>query len=424
MKRQGPKPVLKFGSKSAAGSQGLYRVLPFQKSWIAIFILAAMDLVFLLPAIATFNQAITEWAKHDSLFDLVAAIFLSAWLLGWMIAPVLITGILVLMLFGREILIADPGKVEIRIGIPMAGLSVQYKSAKMRNLRYVKPVEKSSTSWRGNHMVFDYGTDSVAVGSAITVEDFDELRSRLRVATASDIRKRDILPGETGPIAPAEKKIASKITTMESAVAEPANQPLSLTSVSSLLLIFVNLLPIVGSVFFNWNLSDIMVLYWAESAVIGFFNACKIIKIGKSFAILAVPFFIGHFGGFMAIHFLFLWTIFVKPDQPEFANTSELVVVADMFRALWPALLGLFISHAFSFYQNFLGRREYLKRTVNKQMSEPYSRIIFMHLALIFGGGLSMALGGSTIVLLIIIVCKIVFDVKAHLKQHGTENTG
>ena len=50
-------------------------------------------------------------------------------------------------------------------------------------------------------------------------------------------------------------------------------------------------------------------------------------------------------------------------------------------------------------------------------MSEPYERIAFMHLVLIFGGGLTLVLGEPTPVLLVVIALKIWFDVKAHLKQ-------
>ena len=59
-------------------------------------------------------------------------------------------------------------------------------------------------------------------------------------------------------------------------------------------------------------------------------------------------------------------------------------------------------------------------------MSEPYSRIIFMQMVLIFGGGLTMVLGSPVPVLLIMIVLKIFFDIKAHLKQHsgGKHNKG
>jgi hypothetical protein len=51
-------------------------------------------------------------------------------------------------------------------------------------------------------------------------------------------------------------------------------------------------------------------------------------------------------------------------------------------------------------------------------MSDPYGRIIFMHMVLIFGGGLAMVLGEPTFVLLGVIALKVVFDIRAHLKQH------
>ena len=61
---------------------------------------------------------------------------------------------------------------------------------------------------------------------------------------------------------------------------------------------------------------------------------------------------------------------------------------------------------------------------MNQQMTEPYSRIIFMHLVLIFGGGLTLVLGNPAPVLLLVIGLKIYFDVKAHLKQHAGNPTG
>ena len=180
--------------------------------------------------------------------------------------------------------------------------------------------------------------------------------------------------------------------------------PLSLTSPSTLLLIIVNLIPIAGSIFLGWNLADVMVLYWAESAVIGFFNICKIAVISRWMTLLAGPFFVGHFGGFMSIHFLFIYTIFIKQPQAGNVSGGDLTEVAQLFIDLWPALAALFISHAFSFYRNFLGRQEYRGRTLKDQMSEPYNRIIFMHMVIIFGGGLTLVLGGPAPILLIVIV--------------------
>jgi hypothetical protein len=93
------------------------------------------------------------------------------------------------------------------------------------------------------------------------------------------------------------------------------------------------------------------------------------------------------------------------------------------FRRIWPALAALFVSHAFSFKMNSLGRKEYRGRSLNDQMSESYRRIIFMHIVLIVGGGLTMVLGSPALILPAIIALKTYFDVKAHMKQHANIKT-
>ena len=415
MIRKGLRPGFKFGLDSPGEVGDYRRVLPIRRSWPAIAILAAMDIAFSIPAVSTFQQAASEWSRFDSLFDLVGALFLSAWLLGWVIAPLIMTSILVLMLFGREVLKASPGVVEIFIGVPAIGITMRYDVSKMRNLRFEHPRKKSPKSWRGDHLVFDYGANTAAVGCNINGDELSAIRSQLKTATGNDIRQGDALLAEIE-----ERWDQDKVSPPEPLAAEVvvSNAPLTLASPSTLVLIIANLIPVAGSVLLGWNLGDVMVLYWAESAIIGFFNVCKIAVISRWMVLLVGPFFVGHFGGFMAIHFLFLYTIFVKP-QTGMAAGEDLADVTQLFVSLWPALAALFISHAFSFYKNFLGRHEFRGRTVNQQMTEPYSRIIFMHLVLIFGGGLTLVLGSPAPVLILVMGLKIYFDVKAHLKQHA-----
>lgn len=416
MIRKGLKPGFRLAIDRRSGDYHFRRVFPFRRSWVAIAVLAGFDAVFMFPAIATFNQALTEWGRFDSLFDLVGALFLSAWLLGWMVAPLLMTTGLILMLFGREVVKARPGAIEIFLGLPLVGVRTSYDPAGMRNLRLSRPPKKSGKGWRGPHLEFDYGANAIAFGSDIGTGEFADLRTQLQMATGTKIRRGDAQPDEFTPEWEKQEPARADPGLAESSV---AGIPVALTSASTLLLIIANLIPIAGSVFLDWNLADVLVLYWAESAVIGFFNICKIIVIGRWEAVLAGPFFLGHFGGFMVIHFLFLYTLFIEPSQKSTGPEGDLADVARLFVVLWPALVALFASHGFSFYKNFLGRKEYLGRTVRSQMSEPYTRIIFMQFVLIFGGGLSMALGGPVLILLIVIALKIYFDVRAHLKQHA-----
>jgi hypothetical protein len=429
MIRKGLRPKFKVGLGVPGKHDGLHRILPFRRSWIAIGVVAVMDCVFVIPAVSAFKRAAEGWSGFDSLFDLVATVFLSGWLLGWVIAPLLMTGLLALILFGREIIKARPGTVEIFIGLPLVGVSALYEVSKMRNLRIAQPAEKSGTSWRGRHFVFDYGANSVQVGSAVDSEDAAELNSRIQMAAGQEIRHGAALPEDIQTHwEPPESKEASshkqnrgsEIHHLLSDVSAIDAEPVTLTSFSSLALILANLMPVAGTVFLGWKLSDVMVLYWAESAVIGFFNVCKIAVIGRWAALAAGPFFVGHFGGFMAVHFLFIYSIFVEGPQSGMSSGGDLGTVVQLFIGLWPAVAALFFSHAFSFFANFLGRYEYRGRTVKKQMSEPYSRIIFMHLVLIFGGGLTMFLGEPAPVILLVIGLKVYFDVKAHLKERAS----
>src|SRR5210317_129439 len=112
----------------------------------------------------------------------------------------------------------------------------------------------------------------------------------------------------------------------------------------------------------------------------------------------------------MAIHFLFLYHFFIQGI--EATSPVELEDVAILFSTLWPALAALFISHGISFIQNFVGHQEYRNKTVGMQMYEPYQRIIFMHLVIIFSAGLMLMTNDSTVVLLLVIVAKIVVDIR------------
>jgi hypothetical protein len=79
MIRKGLKPGLKISLDLPTEEDGFRRVMPFRRSWIAIAVLAAMDAAFILPAVFTFRQALSERGNFDSLFDLVAALFSCTW---------------------------------------------------------------------------------------------------------------------------------------------------------------------------------------------------------------------------------------------------------------------------------------------------------------------------------------------------------
>ncbi|MEJ8566028.1 DUF6498-containing protein [Elongatibacter sediminis] len=401
-------------------------VYPFRRHWPAIAIVLVLDAVFLVPAVGALREAVGGWAGFESLFDLVFAIFISAWLLGWSIAPLLLTMILVALLFGREVIVADRGRLRLFIGLPLIGIAADYDPSRMRNVRFERPPPKSGKSWRGAHLAFDYGANTGAFGSHLDPVAASGLRNRVEMVTGVSFGRGEAEPvdlagqWEPNPIlsAAADAGEAVDPLTEPAAPAEPQRES-RLASLSSLALIAANLVPVAGTVFLGWRLSDVMVLYWAESAVIGIFNVIKIAMIGRWAALLAGPFFVGHFGGFMAVHFLFIYTLFV--EGPRSDSAGDLTEVGRLFADLWPALVALAVSHGYSFFANFVARGEYRNRSIKDQMSDPYTRIVFMHLVLIFGGFVVLLLGESTPVLLVVIALKVAFDLRAHWREHGKQ---
>lgn len=186
--------------------------------------------------------------------------------------------------------------------------------------------------------------------------------------------------------------------------------------ISGIALVVANLVPILGVIFFDWQVGDVLLVYWAESAVIGVFNIAKMAYVDRWRVLAQGPFFAFHYGFFMYGHLRFIYGFLIEdPDDPTGFVISK--VFAE-FHLLFPALFALFVSHGVSFYVNFLGKREYEGRLIKDQMMEPYRRIIVMHMTIIFGGALTMAFESQLPALFLLIVLKVSVDLYAHHKEH------
>jgi len=80
-------------------------------------------------------------------------------------------------------------------------------------------------------------------------------------------------------------------------------------------LLAANTIPLWGVAFLNWDAFVIVALYWSENLIIGFYNVLKIAFARTTNAsdivthlskLFLIPFFIIHYGGFTAIHGLFI----------------------------------------------------------------------------------------------------------------------
>jgi uncharacterized protein DUF6498 len=74
-------------------------------------------------------------------------------------------------------------------------------------------------------------------------------------------------------------------------------------------------------------------------------------------------------------------------------------------------------SHGFSFFHNYLAGGEYRRVSLPRLMAQPYGRVVVLHLAILGGGFLVMALHSAVGALVLLIVVKTAIDLGAHLAE-------
>lgn len=206
---------------------------------------------------------------------------------------------------------------------------------------------------------------------------------------------------------------------------------------SALVLVLGNLFPIFGVVFLNWDVGALVVLYWSENLIIGAYNIVRMITVAGFAGIPQSLFFLVHYGGFCAVHGLFIQVLLLDTepalndmDWPFILVFVELLfdVCAQMFATAptaWiVAFIGLAISHGYSFFSNFIGAGEYLRTTAAALMAAPYKRIVALHVAIVVGGFAVMTLGAPTILLAVLVALKTVVDLRLHRRSHRGAQSG
>ena len=189
-------------------------------------------------------------------------------------------------------------------------------------------------------------------------------------------------------------------------------------TISGIFLILVNLIPLVGVLVLKWNIGSIMVLYWSENIVVGIYNILKMAQAtGKDEKPVLhskgkpvtnrwglIFFFIFHYGFFTLGHGIFVFVFFKKS--------------APVISAVFPVFIMLFISHGISYRQNFIKSGEYKRVSFQKLFSQPYKRIVIMHITIIATGTSVQGMGSPLLPLLLMVVLKTGIDSYAHIREH------
>lgn len=222
---------------------------------------------------------------------------------------------------------------------------------------------------------------------------------------------------------------------------------------SAWVLICVNLGLIAGVIVWDWQVFDIVFLYWVENLVIGGINVLKmavanpddeslttlaestkpgtgpdsdkktrssiskaaLARAGGVFKTTFIVFFIIHYGMFCYGHGVFVISMF---GDGSLASGDS--VRTDMLNGTMLFAIGLLAaSHLFSFFRNFIAGGEYRRTHPTTLMTRPYGRIVALHITIILGAFLTMAFDSPLGLLVILIVLKTLVDLAMHESERN-----
>ena len=227
-------------------------------------------------------------------------------------------------------------------------------------------------------------------------------------------------------------------------------------------LVAVNVIPLVGVLFLGWDLITLLAVYWAENGVVGLYAVARILTAGRAIPLFdgrraralagppqpppppgataaispglalaaMVAFFCVHYGIFWFVHGIFVWVVLpmlvgMRDVVPTFVATGDPVqpfAVASPGgypdgTAVLIAAGFLALSHGVSFVANWLVGGEHLTSTPVAQTTAPYTRVVILHLTILFGAFGVALLGAGIAPLVVLVVLKTVVDVAAHLAE-------
>jgi len=194
-------------------------------------------------------------------------------------------------------------------------------------------------------------------------------------------------------------------------------------------LLIYNSVPLLGVIFLRWDPAGLILLYIAETVIIGIVNILKIFLAQVPVENNQKP---GIFGKlFIALFFMVHYNFFVIGQTVIISSSVGVNISDDGFLPMvlinllaylvtspwWVGVVAAVIIHFYYFLFEYVGKAEYTKDSPVTVMFSPYPRIIVQQFVGIFGGML-VALSGFPILMLILLqVLKTIAEVVGHVFQ-------
>jgi len=188
------------------------------------------------------------------------------------------------------------------------------------------------------------------------------------------------------------------------------------------LIILTNTIPLLGILMWNWELRSVLLLYWTENIILGAYTLLRLLtytpkkessiqsKIGLSL------FFTVHYGTFCFVHLIFLTVLtsgdINNPSAPPFPELS------DLGKGFTFGILSMIAFQFYDYITLFIQTGQYKQPGIKgKIMSSPYKHIVVIHIAIILGAFLALALKTPIAILVIVIIGKTLIDLKAEKRK-------
>jgi hypothetical protein len=183
--------------------------------------------------------------------------------------------------------------------------------------------------------------------------------------------------------------------------------------------IVVNLVPVIGVLFWGWSAFALIFLYWLENVVIGvrtlasmIANAVVLGGVSWLGALFFGAFFTVHYGMFCFGHGVFVMALFggnaFGDSILDLAGATQALLMRETNLLIG---LGSIVAWQLVQFVLFLTRGEVRRTNVTELMGAPYPRIIVLHITIIAGGFVLLLLNQPLAGLLMLALIKMAFDV-------------
>lgn len=182
-----------------------------------------------------------------------------------------------------------------------------------------------------------------------------------------------------------------------------------------------NIAPLIGVLFFNWSVANVIILYWIENLIIGFWTLIKMLtargfpdkSVSFGATLFMCVFFTVHYGMFCMGHGTFISIILDIPGAGRgFIPVKSMISGGLITTGVLIGTLVMFVNYGISYVKDYILSGEYKNASSHALMFSPYGHIIVVHIAVMIGAGISSFKGSPMWLMLALIIGKTLIELK------------